>query len=94
MPAARLPTAAIFPTAAEAATFQSQGAVALHGVFKDWVEVLRAGIERNIASPGDGVRIYKSKNGGRFFGDYCNWARIPEFEEFILSRRLQRSQPP
>ena len=73
-------TAAQMPTAAEAATFQSQGAVALSGVFKDWVEVLRAGIERNIANPSDGVRIYEGKNGARFFGDYCNWARIPEFE--------------
>ena len=77
-------TAAQMPTAAEAATFQSQGAVALSGVFKDWVEVLRAGIERNIANPSDGVRIYEGKNGARFFGDYCNWARIPEFEEFIF----------
>jgi ectoine hydroxylase-related dioxygenase (phytanoyl-CoA dioxygenase family) len=64
--------------------FQRDGAVPLRGVFRDWVETLRAGIEKNIAAPSKDVRLYEGKSGGRFFGDYCNWARIPEFEDFIF----------
>lgn len=64
--------------------FRRDGAVPLRGVFRDWVESLRAGIERNIAAPSADVRLYEGKGGGRFFGDYCNWDRIPEFEEFIF----------
>jgi len=67
-------------------SFREDGAVALRGVFADWVETLRAGIERNIGEPGPGVRIYESDGGGgRFFGDYCNWDRIPEYRDFVVS---------
>jgi ectoine hydroxylase-related dioxygenase (phytanoyl-CoA dioxygenase family) len=69
----------------EIEAFRRDGAVPLHGVFKDWVETLRQGIEKNIATPSADARIYDSRgDGGRFFGDYCNWARIPEFENFIF----------
>ena len=67
------------------AEYQANGAVALRGVFKDWVEVLRAGIARNMAEPSADVKIYQGKDGGgRFFGDYCNWDRIPEYRDFIF----------
>lgn len=62
----------------EIAAFQRDGAVRLSGVFADWVDVIAAGIERNMADPGE----YASENAvtqGRFFDDYCNWERIPEF---------------
>lgn len=66
--------------------FRRNGAVALKGVFTGWVETLRAGIARNMAEPSADVRIYQGKNGGgRFFGDYCNWARIPEYRDFIFN---------
>ncbi len=66
--------------------FREDGAVALHGVFADWVETLRAGVERNLADPGPDVRVYESEGeGGRFVGDYCNWDRIPEYREFVFS---------
>ena len=60
------------------------GAVCLRGVFTDWVELLRAGVERNHDQPGP----YFSENvidedAGRFWDDYCNWQRIPEFHRFI-----------
>jgi ectoine hydroxylase-related dioxygenase (phytanoyl-CoA dioxygenase family) len=68
------------------AAFQRDGAVALRGLFKDWVETLRAGIARNMAEPSADVRIYQGKDGGgRFFGDYCNWNRIPEYRDFIFN---------
>jgi len=66
-------------------TFQADGAAVLRGVFADWVETLRAGIERNLAEPGPFQRLYTPAGGsGRFVGDYCNWARIPEYRRFVL----------
>ncbi|MEL7462619.1 MAG: phytanoyl-CoA dioxygenase family protein [Pseudomonadota bacterium] len=62
--------------------YQRDGATVLRGVFTDWVEVIRAGIDRNMAAPSE----YASENAvteGRFFDDYCNWPRIPEFERVI-----------
>ena len=62
--------------------FQRDGAAVLRGVFTDWVEVIRSGIDRNMANPSE----YASENAvteGRFFDDYCNWPRIPEFERVI-----------
>jgi ectoine hydroxylase-related dioxygenase (phytanoyl-CoA dioxygenase family) len=65
-------------------TYERDGVALIKGLFHDWVDTLRAGIERNMAEPGP----YASENlidgeAGRFFDDYCNWNRIPEFEEVI-----------
>lgn len=62
--------------------FQRDGAVLIKGVFKDWVDTMAAGVERNMANPSE----YASENSvteGRFFDDYTNWPRIPEFEDVI-----------
>jgi ectoine hydroxylase-related dioxygenase (phytanoyl-CoA dioxygenase family) len=67
------------------AAFRRDGAVVVRGAFTDWVEPLRAGIERNMADPGPDARHYTTDDGpGLFFGDYCNWQRIPEYRDFIL----------
>ena len=64
--------------------FQRDGVVLVKGLWKDWVEPLRAGVERNMAEPGPyGAENLKPGEGGRFFDDYCNWTRIPEFEQVI-----------
>ncbi len=64
--------------------FQRDGVVLVKGLWKDWVEPLRAGIERNMAEPGPyAAENLKPGEGGRFFDDYCNWTRIPEFEQVI-----------
>ena len=80
--------------------FQRDGVVLIKGLWADWVESLRAGIARNMAEPGP----YASENlnpgeGGRFFDDYCNWERIPEFADVIrnsdvaeVAARLMGSQ--
>lgn len=65
-------------------TYQREGVVLVKGLFADHVETLRAGIERNMAEPGP----YASTNDragetGLFFDDYCNWQRIPEFDDVI-----------
>ncbi|WP_137702889.1 phytanoyl-CoA dioxygenase family protein [Marimonas lutisalis] len=64
--------------------YQRDGVTVIRGLFADHVEALRAGVARNMAEPGP----YASENEkqgetGRFFDDYCNWQRIPEFEEVI-----------
>ncbi|MEL6478297.1 MAG: phytanoyl-CoA dioxygenase family protein [Pseudomonadota bacterium] len=73
----------------EIAAYRRDGAIVLRGVFADWVEVIRAGIARNMAEPGP----YASENAvteGRFFDDYCNWQRIPEFEDVVRNSPIAR----
>ena len=67
------------------ATFARDGAIVLRGAFADWVEPLRAGVERNMAEPGPygAENVRAGDGGGRFFDDYCNWQRIPEFRDFV-----------
>ena len=71
-------------TEADITTYRADGVVLLRGLFADHVETLRAGVARNMAAPGP----YASNNDkpgetGRFFDDYCNWQRIPEFRAVI-----------
>ena len=64
--------------------FQNDGVLVLRGLFTDWVETLRAGIDANIASPSADVRIYRNEDDtGLFFGDYCNWDRFSEYRDFV-----------
>ncbi|NQZ74209.1 MAG: phytanoyl-CoA dioxygenase family protein [Dinoroseobacter sp.] len=64
--------------------YQRDGAVLIPGLFADWVEVIRAGIERNMADPGPyAAENLQDGEQGRFFDDYCNWDRIPEFQQVI-----------
>jgi ectoine hydroxylase-related dioxygenase (phytanoyl-CoA dioxygenase family) len=66
------------------AAYQRDGAVMVPGLWADWVETLQAGIARNMAEPGPyAAENLKPGEAGRFFDDYCNWDRIPEFEEVI-----------
>ncbi len=64
--------------------FQRDGAVMIKNVMTDWVDVMRAGVARNMEYPSE----YASENDvlegqGRFFDDYCNWLRIPEFLQVV-----------
>jgi ectoine hydroxylase-related dioxygenase (phytanoyl-CoA dioxygenase family) len=73
------------------AAFQCDGAVLLTGFFTDWVERLREGIEQNLEAPGPYQRIYTPAGGsGRFVGDYCNWARIPAYRDFVFASLASR----
>jgi ectoine hydroxylase-related dioxygenase (phytanoyl-CoA dioxygenase family) len=82
------PTAPV--SAADIEAYQRDGAVVVRGAFREWIERLRDGVERNMREPG----IYATENvkpeegtgrflEGRFFDDYCNWQRIPEFAAFV-----------
>jgi len=76
------------------------GAVCLRDAFTEWVELLRAGVERNHDDPGPYFsENVVSQDEGRFWDDYCNWQRIPEFHRFItesnaaqLAAQIMRSK--
>lgn len=66
------------------ADYQRDGAVVIRGLWRDWTDRIAAGIERNLREPGPyAAENLKPGEGGRFFDDYCNWERIPEFAEVI-----------
>jgi ectoine hydroxylase-related dioxygenase (phytanoyl-CoA dioxygenase family) len=68
-----------------AGDFRRDGAVCVRGAFSpEQVALVERGIERNLAEPSERALV-ASRPGdpGRFFEDFCNWQRIPEFEEFI-----------
>jgi ectoine hydroxylase-related dioxygenase (phytanoyl-CoA dioxygenase family) len=71
-------------TEADIAAYARDGAVLVRGLFAEHVDTLRAGVARNMETPGP----YAAENlhpgeAGRFFDDYCNWQRIPEFDAVI-----------
>ena len=64
--------------------FQRDGVVVVRGLFADHIQTLRDGVARNMAEPGPyAAENLKAGDTGRFFDDYCNWRRIPEFEKVI-----------
>lgn len=64
--------------------YQRDGVVLIKGLWADHVDTLRAGVETNMKEPGPyAAENLKAGEGGRFFDDYCNWTRIPEFEQVI-----------
>jgi ectoine hydroxylase-related dioxygenase (phytanoyl-CoA dioxygenase family) len=66
--------------------FDRDGAVCVRGAFsEEWLEVLGAGIEQNLAEPGPFAKYYTDANQpGFFFGDYCNWQRISQYRRFAF----------
>jgi len=67
------------------ADFNRDGAVVIRGAFAPHlVELLSAGVERNLRKPGPfGKRYTPEGKPGMFFGDYCSWQRIAEYEAFL-----------
>lgn len=69
--------------------YQRDGVVLVRGLLTDWVETIRAGITTNMKEPGPyAAENLKAGEQGRFFDDYCNWSRIPEFEQTIRDSPL------
>lgn len=66
--------------------FQEQGAALMRGAFAPaWLDVLAEGVRRNEEEPGPYAENSAAQIGaGRFFNDYCNWRRIPEYRDFVL----------
>ncbi|WP_299599905.1 phytanoyl-CoA dioxygenase family protein [uncultured Tateyamaria sp.] len=71
-------------THSDITAYQRDGVVLIRGLFAPFVETLRAGVARNMEEPGPyAAENLKKGEEGRFFDDYCNWTRIPEFKEVI-----------
>ncbi len=78
-----------FSTAME--TFHRDGACCLRGVFSEWIDVIAAGIERNLQEPGPHAsNLVQDGERGGFFDDYCNWTRIPEFQRVVYESAAAR----
>ncbi len=67
--------------------FARDGVVCLRGVFDlAWIDKLAAGVEKNFQDPGPYHTVYTDKeNPGGFYDDYCNWTRIDEYKDFVLT---------
>ena len=64
--------------------FQDNGAVLIPGLFSSWIQIITKGIEFNLKNPSQyAAENAKTQQQGRYFDDYCNWIRIPEFEQVI-----------
>ena len=81
--------------------YQRDGAVVIRGAL-DASELaqLERGIEANLAAPGPLAAVASAADDpGRFFEDFCNWQRIPEYEHIMrhsalpsISAKLMQSQ--
>ncbi|MFT5504835.1 MAG: ectoine hydroxylase-related dioxygenase (phytanoyl-CoA dioxygenase family) [Gammaproteobacteria bacterium] len=64
--------------------YERDGAVLIKGLCSDYVDLIRAGIDRNMDEPShQSSENVQPGEPGRFFDDYCNWQRIPEFKNII-----------
>jgi ectoine hydroxylase-related dioxygenase (phytanoyl-CoA dioxygenase family) len=66
------------------AAYARDGAVVIRRLRDGWVDVLRDGVEANLASPGQPMPTLKPGEAGPFFDEYRNWSRIPQFREAIF----------
>lgn len=78
------------PSDAEIEAYRADGAVCLRGALApEWLAMLADGVERNLREPGPfGKRYTPDGKPGLFFGDYCNWQRIPEYEAVLRGSPL------
>ncbi len=75
--------------AEQVAAYRRDGAVLLPGLLDGYVDTLRQGVERNLRDPGPyAAENLQAGDSGRFFDDYCNWARISEYESVIRNSSL------
>ncbi len=66
--------------------YHEDGAVLIRGVFQDWVEPLRRGLQKNLDAPNDYAFPCESNpegKPGRFFDSYCNWLLISEYWDYV-----------
>ena len=74
------------------AAYRRDGAFCLRGHFDNrWLARLAKGVDDNIAQPGTVATEHRLDDGaGRFFEDYCNWRRIAEYRDFVLTSPAAR----
>jgi ectoine hydroxylase-related dioxygenase (phytanoyl-CoA dioxygenase family) len=71
--------------------YQTDGIACLRGVIApEWIERLREGVDQNLREPGPYAKRYTpDSKPGLFFGDYCNWQRIPAYRAFFFDSPLK-----
>ncbi len=70
-------------------SFNNDGVVVLRGVFKEWIDTLRQGADFHIDNPSESALTHKAdSHQGQFLEDFCNWQRIPEYQDFVLNSPL------
>ena len=67
-------------------TFSKDGVVFLSNMFSaEWVELLKTGVSRNLAEPGERTRIWDRNDEGEYtLYDSDNWRRIDEYRKFVF----------
>jgi ectoine hydroxylase-related dioxygenase (phytanoyl-CoA dioxygenase family) len=70
--------------------YECDGAVVLRGLLsQDEVELLRSGIDANLASPSPRAKVASSASDpGFFIEDFCNWSHIDAYRRFIFESPL------
>lgn len=71
--------------------YRNDGVACLRGVVPlDWIERLREGVAQNMREPGPYAKVYTPEGKpGHFFGDYCNWQRIPAYRDFFFESPMK-----
>ncbi len=69
--------------------FRTVGATIVRGLFSPHeVAAVERGIERNLVDPSPRMTLTtKPDDPGRFFEDFCNWQRIPQFRAIAFQSR-------
>jgi ectoine hydroxylase-related dioxygenase (phytanoyl-CoA dioxygenase family) len=75
---------------ADIRAFQRDGAVCLRKlVSQDEIELLRAGIDANLAHPSPRAKVASQPDDpGWFIEDFCNWQNNESYRRFIFDSRL------
>ena len=72
--------------------YQQHGAVLIKNLLTPpQLQRLREGIDENLAQPGPfGANASAPDDPGRFFEDFCNWDRIPAYQDVIFGSSIPR----
>ncbi|XP_067119336.1 probable phytanoyl-CoA dioxygenase [Centruroides vittatus] len=67
--------------------YRKNGAICLRRVFdQKWIYKVKCGIEKNLLEPSKFSESLKGEGDpGNYFNDYCNWTKIPEFEDYVFN---------
>ncbi len=70
--------------------FQRDGAACLRQLFRPAeIEILRAGIDANLAQPSPRAKVAsRADDPGFFIEDFCNWQHNVDYRRFIFESRL------
>ena len=70
--------------------YQKNGVVILRNIVESkWLKIIAKGIIKNFEKPSKYKCVYeKHDNNELFYDDYCNWNRIPEYENYIFNSSI------